>query len=144
MLQQEEFHFEKSKGIKIRLTEEQRKQISRPEFIEASLEKENIFAYDVYKNTKLIGFLRLRKYSDTGYFLWDYAIDDRVQNLGYGTRVLKYLFLFLKTQFHATELSTTYLWGNAPARHVYEKTGFVETDVVLENDAHEVDMIKIL
>lgn len=38
-------------------------------------------------------------------------------------------------------MTTTYIWGNEHAKHVYEKVGFVETDVVDEDGIHEVNMI---
>lgn len=41
-------------------------------------------------------------------------------------------------------MSTTYLWGNTIAKHVYEKVGFEETDVVFEEDVHEVNLVKKL
>ena len=37
--------------------------------------------------------------------------------------------------------TTTYIWGNDHARHLYERIGFTETDVVDEPDCHEVNMI---
>ena len=38
-------------------------------------------------------------------------------------------------------MTTTYLFGNVHAKHVYEKVGFVETDVVDEDDIYEVNRI---
>lgn len=138
------YDFLESQGILIQLTAEQLLQISSPESIQKMIGKPDILAYDVYISNQLVGFIMLRKYSDTGYFLWNYAIDKRFQKQGHGTSILNALFEKLKTQFHATEVSTTYLWGNVPAKHLYEKTGFVETDVVFEDDVHEVNLIKVL
>lgn len=142
MEKQSIFHFVDSKGILIHLTEEQKKQISSAETIKKMIGNPNIFAYDIYRKSNLIGFAMLRKYSDEGYFLWDYAIDIQYQNMGFGTEVLKYMIEFMKAKFHATELSTTYIWGNDPAKHLYEKVGFIETDVVDEDGIHEVNLIK--
>ncbi|MCR5422065.1 MAG: hypothetical protein K6E74_00295 [Bacilli bacterium] len=47
----------------------------------------------------------------------------------------------MKEQYEATEMTTTYLFGNEHAKYIYEKVGFVETDVVDEEDCHEVNMI---
>lgn len=144
MNKKEEYQFVKSSGILVQLTAEQQRQISSKEFIYKQIKKPDILAYDVYLSHQLIGFIMLRKYSDNGYFLWDFAIDERFQCQGHGTNILNYLFQYLKTNFHAQEVSTTYLWGNTLAKHVYEKTGFVETDVVFEDDIHEVNLIKFL
>ena len=38
-------------------------------------------------------------------------------------------------------MTTTYLFGNLHAKHVYEKIGFIETDFVDEEGIHEVNMI---
>lgn len=50
----------------------------------------------------------------------------------------------LKKEYGVKKMTTTYLWGNEHAKHVYEKVGFVETDVVDEPDCHEVNMKWIL
>ena len=47
----------------------------------------------------------------------------------------------MKENFAAKEFTTTYIFGNDVAKHVYEKIGFIETDVVDEPDCHEVNMI---
>lgn len=138
------YQFIKSKGISIQLDKEDWKQISSLETIKKQIQKPDIIAYDVYLSFQLIGFLMLRKYENDGYFLWDYAIDKNLQNQGHGTRILKQLFQYLKKELHAKEVSTTYLWENTIAKHVYEKVGFEETDVVFEEDVHEVNLVKKL
>lgn len=137
-----EFNFVKSSGILIHLTEEQKKQISSFETIQKMIGQPDILAYDIYSKSRLVGFAMLRKYSETGYFLWDYAIDVQYQNKVFGTEALICLIKYLKSQFHAKEISTTYLWGNEIAKHLYEKVGFIETDVVDEDDVHEVNLMK--
>ncbi|MDE5546183.1 MAG: GNAT family N-acetyltransferase [Anaeroplasmataceae bacterium] len=138
------FQFVESKGILIHLTEEQRRQISSFEAIKKMIGKPEILAYDIYLNAQCVGFAMLRKYSNTDYFLWDYAMDCNFQNKGYGTTALRQLIEFMKNKFQTKELTTTYLWGNEHAKHIYEKVGFIETDVVDEDDIHEVNMIKYL
>ena len=51
---------------------------------------------------------------------------------------------YLKTRHGAEEITTTYIWGNDCAKHVYEKVGFTETDVVDEPDCHEVNMVYVV
>ena len=38
-------------------------------------------------------------------------------------------------------MSTTYIFGNTIAARVYEKVGFVTTDIVDEDEIHEVNML---
>lgn len=133
--------FEKSHSIKIQLGDEQWKMISSPDNISRALQHDNIIGFDIYDAELLVGFAMLRRYSDEGWFLWDYAIDRRFQNMAYGQKALLSLIDYMKQIYYATEISTTYIWGNSHAKYVYEKVGFVETDIVDEEDCHEVNMI---
>jgi hypothetical protein len=38
-------------------------------------------------------------------------------------------------------MTTTYKLGNEPARKLYEKVGFIQMDIVDEEDCQEVNMI---
>ena len=127
--------------FEIELSDEQRKQLSSKEKIEVALKDKNIFSFNIYEQDNLIGFAMLRKYSDIGYFLWNYAIDIKYQNKGYGTKALLFLIDYFETKYNALELTTTYTFGNEIAKHVYEKIGFIETDIVDEDGIHEVNMI---
>jgi diamine N-acetyltransferase len=73
--------------------------------------------------------------------LWDYVIEYSLQNRGYGTKALKELIKFLQINYNCNLMTTTYKMGNLPAKHLYEKLGFVETDVVDDGDIHEVNMV---
>lgn len=134
------YKFIKSNGIKIELSDEDKKQISPYDSIQKAVKIDSIIAFDIYKDNDLIGFAMLKYYGE-GYFLWNYAIDSKYQGKGYGTNALKNLLLFLKENYGTHEVSTTYLWGNERAKHIYEKVGFIITDVVNEDDIHEVNMI---
>ena len=127
--------------FQIELSDEQRKQLSSKEKIEVALKDKNIFSFNIYEQDNLIGFAMLRKYSDIGYFLWNYAIDIKYQNKGYGTKALLFLIDYFETKYNALELTTTYTFGNEIAKHLYEKIGFIEADIVDEDGIHEVNMI---
>jgi len=131
----------KTTKFQIELSDEQRKQLSSKEKIEVALNDKKIFSFEIYEQDNLIGFAMLRKYSDMGYFLWNYAIDIRYQNKGYGTKALLFLIDYFETKYNALEITTTYTYGNEIAKHIYEKIGFVETDIVDEDGIHEVNMI---
>lgn len=67
-------------------------------------------------------------------------IDKKFQNKGYGTYALMKLFDFLRKEFCAKVVTTTYIWGNEHAKYIYEKVGFIETDIVDEDGIHEVNL----
>lgn len=96
-----------SKSIKIKLSEEHWRQISSPEGIIRTVEQENVIGLDLYDSDKLFGFAMLRKYSNTGWFLWDYAIDTNFQNKHYGQLSLQNLIEYMVRKYGATEISTT-------------------------------------
>jgi len=97
-------------------------------------------AFDILDGDELIGFVLVDRFEERKYFLWEYAIDRSFQNRHKGTKALIAFIDYLKTRHEAKEITTTYIWGNEHAKHVYEKVGFVETDVVDEPDCHEVNM----
>ncbi len=132
--------FKKSNGIKINLMPEHFDNLSDEEEIAKVLETNSVLAYDIYEDKYLIAFAMLRPYK-TGFFLWDYAIDYNFQNKGYGTKILKDLINKLKMEFDAEFITTTYKFGNYSAKRLYEKVGFIQTDVVNENGIHEINMI---
>lgn len=120
---------------------EQAGMVSPPSHINAALGQKNIYGFYFYEDGRKIGFALLRQYSKYRYFLWDFIIDRREQNKGYGMRALKALLQRMKEERGARFLTTTYIKGNEHAKHLYEKFGFVETDMVDEGDVHEVNMI---
>ena len=67
--------------------------------------------------------------------------DENHQNQHKGTQALTEFIEYMKVNHDAREITTTYIYGNEHAKHVYEKVGFVETDVVDEPDCHEVNMV---
>ena len=82
----------------------------------------------------------VRKFDEGSYFLWNYAIDYKYQNQNYGTLALLEFIRFMKESFRMSKMTTTYIYGNEHAKHIYEKLGFTETDIVDEDGCHEVNM----
>ena len=138
------FTFKPSKEMKVRVSKEQEDNIQTLENIKICCGYDVVIAFDIFLNNELIGFAMFEKYTKITYFLWDYAIDIKYQNKGYGTKALIELGNLLKTEYGVKRMTTTYIWGNEQAKHVYEKVGFVETDVVNEPDCHEVNMKWVL
>lgn len=135
--------FVASKRMKIDLRPDQEEYLSSKENIKIII-KENpdtVKAFDIYDNHHLIGFVLVHEYEPNEYFLWEYAIDIKYQNMHKGTMALKEFITLMKETYGAKVLTTTYIYGNDVAKHVYEKVGFIETSVIDEPDCHEVNMI---
>ena len=137
-----EMTFVRSQEMKIDLTPEQADMLSTKEDIKTIIREnpDTVMAFDIFDGIDLIGFALVHRFEERKYFLWEYAIDVRFQNRHKGTRALAELIEYMKARHGAKEITTTYIYGNDHARHVYEKVGFVETDVVDEPDCHEVNM----
>ncbi len=133
--------FRPSKEMKVSVLPVQEKQLSSKEKMKAACEHDNVLAFDIYVEDLLIGFAMVRKFDEGAYFLWNYAIDSQYQNQNYGTTALVEFIGFMKDTYQMSEMTTTYIWGNEHAKHIYEKVGFKETDVVDEDDCHEVNMV---
>ena len=133
--------FKKSNSMNISVLPEQEKQLSSKEKILANCQNSNVIAFDIYDDDILIGFAMLKEYEQREYFLWNYAIDKSYQNKGYGTKALTELINMMCYEYNMHIMTTTYIYGNDHAKHIYEKLGFTETDVVDEDDCHEVNMI---
>ena len=138
------FEFKRAYKMNINLTEDQYKQISSKEKINQALLLNKAIGFDIVLNDEIVGFAMLRKYDECCYFLWDYAIDYKYQNKQYGTRALLDLIEYFKINYALKEMSTTYIFGNKIAAHVYEKVGFATTDIIDEDDVHEVNMLLVI
>ncbi len=135
--------FVNSAEMKIELAPEQAGMLSTKENIKIIIRDnpDTVMAFDIMDEGSLIGFVLVHRFEDRKYFLWEYAIDISFQNQHKGTRALVEFINYLKTHYDAREITTTYVYGNDHAKHVYEKVGFMETDVVDEPDCHEVNMV---
>ena len=134
--------FVDSTNMKITLPPEQAEMLSSKETIKEIIQKnpDTVMAFDIYDEGELIGFVLVHRFEEKKYFLWEFAIDQSHQNQHKGTKALTAFIEFMKAHYEAVEMTTTYIYGNEHAKHVYEKVGFVETDMVDEPDCHEVNM----
>ena len=121
------FRFVPSASMKVELLPGQEKWLSTPEKIAKQTQRPDVEAFAIYRGEELVGFALLRQLEDDTWFLWDYAIGKDCQNQGLGTAALK-------------KMVTTYLWGNGPAKQLYEKVGFRQFQVWDEPGCHEVDL----
>ncbi len=134
--------FMRSAEMKITLAPDQEEMLSTKEDIKTIIRDnpDTVMAFDIFEGVDLIGFVLVHRFEARKYFLWEYAIDIRHQNRHKGTKALTEFIGYMKASHAAEEITTTYIYGNDRAKHVYEKVGFVETDVVDEPDCHEVNM----
>lgn len=135
--------FSDSKEMKISLRPDQTRMLSTKEEIKTIIREnpDTVMAFDIYDGDALIGFVLVHRFEEQKYFLWEYAIDMDHQNQHKGTKALLEFISYMKENYDAREFTTTYIYGNDHAKHVYESVGFVETDVVDEPDCHEVNMV---
>ena len=134
--------FVRSEEMKISLLPEQEEMLSTKEDIKTIIREnpDTVMAFDIFDGEDLIGFVLVHRFEKQKYFLWEYAIDISHQNRHKGTKALTEFIRYLITRHDAKEITTTYIYGNDHAKHIYEKAGFVETDVVDEPGCHEVNM----
>ena len=132
--------FQKTDDMSVEVLPEQARFLSDRAKIKQACKQKNVLAFDIWHEGNLIGFAMLRRFAVDGWFLWDYAIDWRYQGRKFGKQALVELIRFMETQHGLKVMTTTYVWGNTCAEHLYQSVGFRETDVVEEPDCHEVNM----
>ena len=138
--------FAASKEMKITVAPDQENMLSTKDDIKTIIREnpDTVMAFDIIDGEELIGFVLVDRFEERRYFLWEFAIDKSRQNRHKGTQALSEFIEYMKAKHGAEAITTTYIYGNDIAKHVYEKVGFVETDVVDEPDCHEVNMIYYL
>ena len=79
--------FIKSCSMKVKVLKEQEKFLSAKDRIEEAINLDNVIAFDIFDDNILIGFALLKEFDNGCFFLWDFAIDYKYQNKGYGTKL---------------------------------------------------------
>lgn len=133
--------FIKSESMKIQLLKHQENQLSSKERMRAAFLDPNVLSFDIYHQNIIIGFIMVKKFDDKSYFLWNYAIDYKYQNQQLGYKALVEFIKYMSNEYDMKVMTTTYLYDNLHAKKLYEKIGFVQTDIVDEVGCHEVNMI---
>lgn len=127
--------------MKISINKEQEKYLSSKDSIIEGLKEKDVIAFDIFKDSELIGFVMLREFQKGCFFLWDFPIDSKFQNKGLGTKALSELIQHLKIYHNMKLMTTTYIRDNDRAEHLYKKIGFKVTEIIDEPDCQEVNMM---
>lgn len=135
--------FYSSAEMKISLAPEQTEWLSSYDDIRTIIKDnpDTVMAFDIYDSGDLIGFFLVHRFGKRKFFIWEYAIDIDHQDQHKGFKALTEFIDHMKINHNAQEITTTYIYGNERAKHLYEKAGFVETDVVDTPECHEVNMV---
>ena len=98
------------------------------------------YPFAVYDDETLVGFIMMGYYELKDYYtLWEFMIDYRFQNKGYGRQALKLGLDFVKDKFNPDSIYTGVAPGNSIAKGLYESVGFKDTGLV-ENGMEEMRM----
>ena len=89
------------------------------------------YPFAVYDEEVLVGFIMMGYYELKKYYtLWEFLIDQRYQNKGYGRQALKLGMQYVWDRFGAVDIYTGVAPGNKAAKHLYESAGFKDTGLI--------------
>ena len=83
------------------------------------------YPFAVYDDETLVGFIMMGYYALKEYYtLWEFMIDEKYQNKGFGREALKLGINFVKERFNPDSIYTGVAPGNSVAKGLYESVGF--------------------
>ena len=86
------------------------------------------YPFAVYDADEIVGFIMMGFYEIKGYYtLWEFLIDQRFQNKGYGRQALKLGMQYVRDTFGDVDIYTGVAPQNSVAKRLYESVGFVKT-----------------
>ncbi len=89
------------------------------------------YPFAVYDEDVLVGFIMMGYYELKGYYtLWEFLIDHRYQNKGYGRQALKLGLKYVWDRFGPVDIYTGVTPGNKVAKSLYQSVGFRETGLI--------------
>jgi diamine N-acetyltransferase len=92
---------------------------------------ETAYPFAIYDNDIIVGFIMMGYYEVKGYYtLWEFMIDHKYQNKGYGRKALKLGLEFVRDKFGQVDIYTGVTPGNTVAKKLYESVGFESTGLV--------------
>jgi diamine N-acetyltransferase len=98
---------------------------------QAYVYSETAYPFAVYADETVVGFIMMGYYEVKRYYtLWEFMIDHKYQNKGYGRQALKLGLNFVKEKFGPVDIYTGVTPGNTIAKRLYESVGFESTGLV--------------
>lgn len=92
---------------------------------------ETAYPFAIYDDDIIVGFIMMGYYEAKGYYtLWEFMIDHKYQNKGYGRKALKLGLEFVRDKFGQVDIYTGVTPGNTVAKKLYESVGFVSTGLI--------------
>ncbi len=92
---------------------------------------ETAYPFAIYDDNTIVGFIMMGYYEAKGYYtLWEFMIDRKYQNKGYGRQALKLGLEFVRDKFGQVDIYTGVTPGNTVAKKLYESVGFVSTGLI--------------
>ena len=92
---------------------------------------ETAYPFAIYDDDTIVGFIMMGYYEVKRYYtLWEFMIDHKYQNKGYGRQALKLGMQYVWDRFGAVDIYTGVAPGNKAAKHLYESVGFKDTGLV--------------
>ena len=89
------------------------------------------YPFAVYNDDILVGFIMMGYYELKHYYtLWEFMIDERYQNKGYGREALRLGLNFVKERFNPDDIYTGVAPGNSVAKGLYQSFGFEDTGLI--------------
>ena len=119
--------------LALRVNEDQEKYvISNAESLSrAYVYSETAYPFAIYDDDTIVGFIMMGYYEVKRYYtLWEFMIDSKYQNKGYGRQALKLGLNFVKEKFGPVDIYTGVTLGNTVAKKLYESVGFESTGLL--------------
>lgn len=92
---------------------------------------ETAYPFAIYDDDIIVGFIMMGYYEAKRYYtLWEFMIDHKYQNKGYGRQALKLGLEFVRDKFGQVDIYTGVTPGNTVAKKLYESVGFESTGLV--------------
>ena len=89
------------------------------------------YPFGVYDENTLVGFIMMGFYEVKGYYtLWEFMIDHKYQNKGYGRVALKLGMEYIWDKFGPVDIYTGVAYKNSVAKRLYESVGFSCTGLI--------------